>query len=452
MKKFFWCAIAAVSVLLRVSAISFAQTPKPDLKVMAASCAGATFCQQATCVVTVKNVGTVDVQHIYFNITSSTTTTTAGCLGLTSFPSAIYNGFLPPEQSVEVNVSFLPRVAGHQQFTVTAWAPTSGGTLSIQPDLSNDANPADNTMNFPLTVAPPPPCDLQVISLQCANAVGGVQTPCVIQVKNNGPGKATQIGVKLELIGDQPPASSPVPVFTPFPNSTIYSLDPNATQDASLNFTFPEAGAIPVKATAYLSPDNAIVDSNPANNSLEANVEVALPPPVVAEVAPASAKAGDKIIIKGKWFTKRGNQPPPAVRIGNVSATASGATPNHVAAATPCLSKAASVHVMVQTAAGLDSSKSLKYTTLPLAITSVSTTSPKPGQTGVIIHLNNANVFCTMTVRLQTQTLPVVNQSCGGAACKLVVNIPKNMPSGRAVLSVENAGAKAETTLTILPL
>ena len=434
---------------LFVSEATLAQSGKPDIKITSVNCQNAVLCEQSHCAVTVQNADdSISVQNIKFAVAQNTfNLPVTNCLVLSSFPAANLAGPLGPGQTATVQVPFTSSAAGNVQITFTAFVspPASSGGLVIGggADLSYDANPEDNVMSAVVNVAPPPPCDVEVQSLNCGSQpVGGQPTNCDIILKNNGPGKARGVTVRIEPPAAPSPSSSEL-VFVATNSTTLNQFAAGQTQHVSIPVTFQEAGEIPVSVNATVSDIGGITDSNPANNSVSATVTVGLPNPIISAIEPSSDKAQAKATIKGRWFAKFGSSEVPNAKFGTTPAVISKVATRELVVAVPCLEQPGLVPVSVTTSAGTSNNVSFKYAVLPLAIQQLSSTTLSAGQPLKIL-LANVNPRCPFSVKLGNQSLTITDQSKESGGYKLLVNIPARVLPGPAVLYVENAGGKAK--------
>jgi hypothetical protein len=433
-----------------------AQSEKADIKIISVNCQSAVLCEQTNCAVTIKNVhDSLSVQNIKFHIGKNVATfPETNCMVLSASPAASYPASLAPGQSVTVQVPYTPNVTGNVAITVTAYflppfsaPPSEGGFVSTGPNLSFDANPDDNVMSATISVAAPPPCDVEVQSINCgAQPVGGQQTNCDVTLKNNGPGKARNISVRIE------PAAAPAP--TPFElisvanPTTINQFASGQTQHLNIPVTFQEGGQINLSVTAQVSDVGGIGDSNPANNSLSATVSVALPNPTISTIEPMSGGGQTKATLKGRWFAKVGSQETPTVKFGTTPAVVSKVGVRELVVAVPCLGQAGPTPVTVTTSAGGSNNGTFTYTVLPLAIQQLSSTTISGGET-LKISLTNANPRCAFAVKLGAQNLTITDQGKNSGGYTLAVSIPRKVVDGRNVLYVENGGAVAKKEILV---
>ena len=112
------------------------------------------------------------------------------------------------------------------------------------------------------------------------------------------------------MVRDSCPSASPGAIAA----SVLPDIAPGQQQTINLHFHFPQAGNFTLVAKASIGGSE---DGPSTNNTKTQAVNVPLPRPLVCNITPTSATAGQIVTIKGNWFRRFGTNDVPTVLFGN---------------------------------------------------------------------------------------------------------------------------------------
>ncbi len=298
-------------------------------------------------------------------------------------------------------------------------------------------------------MAQKPLFDLQIQSVQIKPAVAGKKTLCRVLVKNGGSFAINSVGVKistgLNIFGKQEFACSQFQTgSSPLAhNQRVYSIvQPGQTVNVDFYLIFKKPGTFNIKATV---PDSISGDANPANNTKQIPVNVALSKPVICSISPDRAKPGEWVEIRGNWFTALPGLPAPVVNIGPYSAEVDSVTTTAFLAKIPCKKLVGAQSVSVTTFSGRGNNSKRVYVNSPKpTIKSINPKTLLPGNR-LKITVTGLIPKCQTSVRLSGSVLRVsrtnyLPKSGPDVIGEIFVTVPNRLGPGSYKLTVQTVG------------
>lgn len=293
--------------------------------------------------------------------------------------------------------------------------------------------------------------DLQIQSVKIKPAVAGKKTLCRVVVKNGSSFAINSVGVKISpglnifdnqefSCGQFQTGLSPLAL-----NQRVYTIvQPGQTVNVDLYLIFKKPGTFNITATV---PDSISWDANPANNTKQISVNVALPKPLICSISPDRAKPGEWVEIRGNWFTVLPGLPAPIVNIGPYSAEVDSVTPTAFLAKIPCKKLIGAQSVSVTTFSGTRNIGKKVYVNSPKpTIKSIHPKTPLRG-TQLKITVTGLIPKCSISVMLsgtvlrmnRTNYLPYSGPNVTG---EIFVTVPNRLAPGSYKLTVETVGGQ----------